>query len=64
MAPPIAALLWHLFSATVPYLFAAAAVLLAGLTILLGRKVLAHIDDEPADATAEDAAAILVGDAG
>jgi MFS transporter, ACDE family, multidrug resistance protein len=64
MAPPIAALLWHLFSATVPYLFAAAAVLLAALTILLGRKVLAHIDDEPADATAEDAAAILVGDAG
>jgi len=42
----------------------AAAVLLAALTILLGRKVLAHIDDEPADATAEDAAAILVGDAG
>ena len=64
MAPPIAALLWHLFSATVPYLFAAAAVLLAALTILLGRKVLAHIDDEPADAAAEDAAAILVGDAG
>ncbi|MEV8171378.1 MFS transporter [Microbacterium sp. NPDC077486] len=64
MAPPIAALLWHLFSATVPYLFAAAAVLLAALTILLGRKVLAHIDDEPTDATAEDAAAILVGDAG
>lgn len=64
MAPPITALLWHLFSATVPYLFAAAAVLLAALTILLGRKVLAHIDDEPADATAEDAAAILVGDAG
>lgn len=64
MAPPIAALLWHLFSATVPYLFAAAAVLLAALTILLGRKVLAHIDDKPADATAEDAAAILVGDAG
>lgn len=64
MAPPIAALLWHLFSATVPYLFAAAAVLLAALTILLGRKILAHIDDEPADATAEDAAAILVGDAG
>lgn len=64
MAPPIAALLWHLFSATVPYLFAAAAVLLAALTILLGRNFLAHIDDEPADATAEDAAAILVGDAG
>ncbi|KYJ99320.1 MFS transporter [Microbacterium sp. CH1] len=64
MAPPIAALLWHLFTATVPYLFAAAAVLLAALTILLGRKVLAHIDDEPGDVATEDAAAILVGDAG
>ena len=63
MAPPIAALLWHAFNATVPYLFAAASVLLAALTVFLGRRVLAHIDDEPEDATAEDAAAILVGDA-
>ncbi|GAA1213574.1 MFS transporter [Microbacterium maritypicum] len=63
MAPPIAALLWHAFNATVPYLFAAASVLLAALTVLLGRRALAHIDDEPADATTEDAAAILVGDA-
>lgn len=63
MAPPIAALLWHAFNATVPYLFAAAAVLLAALTVLLGRRVLAHIDDEPSDPASEDAAAILVGDA-
>ncbi|GGM48373.1 MFS transporter [Microbacterium saperdae] len=63
MAPPIAALLWHAFNATVPYLFAAAAVLIAALTVFLGRRVLAHIDDEPADVPAEDAAAILVGDA-
>ncbi|WP_442928370.1 MFS transporter [Microbacterium sp. LB16] len=63
MAPPIAALLWHAFNATVPYLFAATAVLIAALTVFLGRRVLAHIDDEPADAAAEDAAAILVGDA-
>ena len=63
MAPPIAALLWHAFNATVPYLFAAAAVLVAALTVFLGRRVLAHIDDEPADAAADDAAAILVGDA-
>ncbi|WP_454113048.1 MFS transporter [Microbacterium maritypicum] len=63
MAPPIAALLWHAFNATVPYLFAAASVLLAALTVLLGRRALAHIDDEPADTTTEDAAAILVGDA-
>lgn len=60
---PIAALLWHAFNATVPYLFAATSVLLAALTVLLGRRALAHIDDEPADTTTEDAAAILVGDA-
>jgi predicted MFS family arabinose efflux permease len=64
MAPPIAALLWHAFNATVPYLFAAASVLLAALTVFLGRRVLAHIDDEPDDTVTEDAAAILVGDAG
>ena len=63
MAPPIAALLWHAFNATVPYVFAAASVLIAALTVFLGRRVLAHIDDEPEDAAAEDAAAILVGDA-
>lgn len=63
MAPPIAALLWHLFSATVPYLFAAAAVLLAALTVLLGRRALSHIDDQPADPAVEDAEAIVVGDA-
>lgn len=64
MAPPIAALLWHAFNSTIPYLFAAASVLVATLTVLLGRKVLAHIDDEPADVEAEDAEAIGVGDAG
>ncbi|MBB5743949.1 MFS family permease [Microbacterium ginsengiterrae] len=63
MAPPIAALLWHAFNSTVPYLFAAASVLVATLTILLGRKVLTHIDDQPADAAVEDAAAITAGDA-
>ena len=63
IAPPVAALLWHQFNATVPYLFAAASVLIATLTIFLGRRVLAHIDDEPEDAAEEDAEAILVGDA-
>ena len=63
MAPPLAALLWHAFNATVPYLFAAVSVLLAALTVFLGRRTLAHIDDEPSDTAAEDAAAILVGDA-
>ena len=62
MAPPVAAALAHAFGDTVPYLFAAGAVLLAALTVLLGRRVLTHIDD-PADDDAEDAAAILIGDA-
>ncbi|WP_336645309.1 MFS transporter [Microbacterium sp. USHLN186] len=62
MAPPVAAALAHAFSDTVPYLFAAAAVLIAALTVLLGRRALAHIDD-PARGAADDAAAILVGDA-
>ena len=63
MAPPLAALLWHAFNATVPYVFAAVSVLLAALTVFLGRRVLAHIDDEPTDAVTEDAEAILMGDA-
>ena len=63
MAPPIAAALWHGFNATVPYLFAAAAVLTAALTVLLGRRALAHIDDEAEGGAAEDAEAILLGDA-
>ncbi|WP_309066928.1 MFS transporter [Microbacterium sp.] len=62
MAPPIAAALAHAFTDTVPYLFAAAAVLVAALIVLLGRRVLSHIDD-PADGPGEDAEAILVGDA-
>lgn len=62
MAPPIAAALAHAYGDTVPYLFAAAAVLVAALTVLLGRRALAHIDDPAADQGA-DAAAILIGDA-
>ncbi|WP_314422083.1 MFS transporter [uncultured Microbacterium sp.] len=63
VAPPLAAALWHAFSATVPYLVAAGAILIAAAVIFLGRSTLAHIDDEPADATVEDAEAILLGDA-
>lgn len=62
IAPPLAAFLWHAFNATVPYLVAAAAVLLATATIALGRRSLARIDVREADA-AEEAAAVLVGDA-
>ena len=61
-APPLAALLWHLSGPTVPYLFAAASVVIAAATILLGRRALARIDGRTADA-ADEAAAVLVGDA-
>lgn len=63
MAPPLAALLWHSFNVTVPYLFAAASVLIAALTVFLGRHVLAHIDSHEPVPAAEDAQAVLVGDA-
>lgn len=62
MAPPTAAALAHAYGDTVPYLFAAAAVLLAALTVLLGRRALAHIDESGSD-EGEDAAAVLIGDA-
>ncbi|MEO2130957.1 MAG: MFS transporter [Microbacterium sp.] len=62
-APPLAALLWHAFSASVPYYVAAVAVLLSGLIILLGRSTLARIDGHVADAQ-EEGAAVLIGDAG
>lgn len=62
MAPPTAAALAHAYGDTVPYLFAAAAVLLAALTVLLGRRALAHIDASGSD-EGEDAAAVLIGDA-
>ena len=52
----------YAFNATVPYLVAAAAVLIAAATIALGRRALARIDVREADA-AEEAAAVLVGDA-
>lgn len=62
MAPPIAAALAHVWGDTVPYLFAAASVLLAALSVLLSRRVLGHIDD-PGSGEQEHAAAIVVGDA-
>jgi len=61
-APPLAAWLWHASNATVPYLVAAASIIIAALTIALGRRALRRIDERPADA-AEEGAAVLVGDA-
>ena len=62
MAPPVAAALAHAYDDTVPYLVAAASVLIAALTILLGRRALSHIDDA-GEGAGEDAEAILMGDA-
>lgn len=61
-APPVAALLWHLAGPTVPYLFAAASVLIAVVIIAVGRGLLAGVDGRAADA-ADEGAAVLVGDA-
>ncbi|WP_344067131.1 MFS transporter [Microbacterium pumilum] len=61
-APPIAALLWHLYGPTVPYVFAAASVAIAAAVIAFGRRSLAHVDEREADA-ADEAAAVFVGDA-
>ena len=61
-APPLAALLWHAFGAPVPFLFAAASVLLATAVIATNRRRLVRVDQRPADA-ADEAVAILAGDA-
>ena len=61
-APPLAALLWHLYGPTVPYVVAAASVAIAAGVIAFGRRALAGIDEREADA-ADQAAAVLVGDA-
>ncbi len=61
-APPIAALLWHLYGPTVPYLFAAASVVVAVVVLAFGRRALAGLDARELDA-ADEAAAVLVGDA-
>lgn len=62
VAPPLAALLWHAFGAGVPYVVAGVAVLVSAGFILGGRRRLAHIDTAHAD-TADEGAAVLVGDA-
>ncbi len=62
VAPPLAALLWHAYGAGVPYVMAAVSVALSALCILLGRRLLAHVDGAHPDA-ADEGAAVLVGDA-
>jgi predicted MFS family arabinose efflux permease len=61
-APPLAALLWHLYGPTVPYLVAAASVVIAVVVIAVGRRALSRLDGREVDA-ADEAAAIFVGDA-
>jgi predicted MFS family arabinose efflux permease len=61
-APPLAALLWHLYGPTVPYLVAAASVVIAVVVIAVGRRALSRLDGREVDAS-DEAAAIFVGDA-
>jgi len=61
-APPLAAWLWHAYGADVPYYVAAAAMLIATAVIAVFRRALRRIDLREADA-AEEAAAVLIGDA-
>jgi len=61
-APPLAAWLWHAYGADVPYYVAAAAMLIATAVIAVFRRALCRIDLREADA-AEEAAAVLIGDA-
>ncbi|SIR48242.1 MFS transporter [Microbacterium sp. RURRCA19A] len=62
VAPPLAAFLWHAAGAGVPYLVAAASVVIAAGCILFGRSTLAHVDRAHPTA-ADEGAAVLVGDA-
>ena len=62
VAPPLAAFLWHAAGAGVPYLVAAASVVIAAACILFGRGTLAHVDRAHPTA-ADEGAAVLVGDA-
>jgi predicted MFS family arabinose efflux permease len=61
-APPLAALLWHLYGPAVPYVFAAVSVVVAAVVIAIGRRALGSIDAREAD-LADEGAAVLVGDA-
>lgn len=61
-APPLAALLWHAFGVTVPYVCAAASVLVASAILVLGRRTLARADGHEASAR-DEATAVIVGDA-
>jgi predicted MFS family arabinose efflux permease len=61
-APPIAAALWHAFGPTVPYVFAGASVLIATITLAIGRRALARVDAHESDVE-ETGVAVLVGDA-
>ncbi|WP_295010838.1 MFS transporter [uncultured Microbacterium sp.] len=62
VAPPLAALLSHLWGDTVPYVFAGVSVLIAAAVVFFGRSALSHIDRGSHD-EAEDAEAVLIGDA-
>jgi len=61
-APPLATLLAAEFTEATPYYVAAASVLLAGVIVIAGRRVLARVNDA-SESQLETAQAVAVGDA-
>ncbi len=62
-APPLAAWLGGAFSETVPYLFAAAALIVSTLVLAFSGRVLAVIDRDPEPGELAEAQAVTAGDA-
>ncbi len=62
IAPPVAAGLAQAFNESVPYVFAAASVLLASVIVLAGRRTLASVN-EPIESELEEAEALTMADA-
>ncbi|PJJ71890.1 putative MFS family arabinose efflux permease [Diaminobutyricimonas aerilata] len=62
VAPPLATVLADSVSESMPYVVAAASVLIAALVVLFGRRALARIDDG-SESTLTEAEAITIGDA-
>ena len=61
IAPPLAAALWHMFGAGMPYYVGALSVLVAIALIAIGRPKLRRVDERGADEL-EDAEAAIIGD--
>jgi predicted MFS family arabinose efflux permease len=63
VAPPLATTLAATFSAATPYYVGGASVAIAAVLVIAGRRALARVDGVRAEARAEQAQAITIGDA-